>query len=216
MSYQSTRTPKAPKPSMPDTPKGEARAKTPASDPGPRPGLQLETAERLGHDFARLPPVQRASRHPDPPKAGGGGSPLPSLVRTKMERALGSDLSRVRIHQGEEAESVGALAYTRGTDLHFQRGAYDPTSGPGQRLLGHELAHVVQQAQGRVASPVGAGAPINDDPKLEAEAEAAGARAAAGGVHDSLASSAPASSAPAAAGAPAAAPAPPAGASAPS
>jgi hypothetical protein len=129
---------------------------------------------------ARLPAGPAASRHADPPKAGGGGSPLPSLVRSKMERALGTDLSRVRVHQGEEAESVGALAYTRGTDLHFQRGSYDPTSAPGQRLLGHELAHVVQQAQGRVASPAGAGAPINDDPRLEAEAEAAGARAASG------------------------------------
>ncbi len=181
MSYQSTRPPKSVS--------APAQAQTPperslkASQPmPPNGGIQLEKAERLGHDFARLPAIQRASRHADPPRAGGGGSPLPSLVRTKMERALGTDLSRVRIHQGEEAESVGALAYTRGTDLHFQRGAYDPTSSPGQRLLGHELAHVVQQSQGRVASPAGAGAPINDDPRLEAEAEAAGTRAASGGA----------------------------------
>lgn len=177
MSYQSTRPPKsAPTAQFPQP----REAANPPRQAPPGGGVQLEKAARLGHDFSKLPAIQRASRHPDPPKAGGGGSPLPSLVRSKMERALGTDLSRVRIHQGEEAESVGALAYTRGTDLHFQRGAYDPTSAPGQRLLGHELAHVVQQAQGRVASPAGAGAPINDDPRLEAEAEAAGARAASG------------------------------------
>ena len=211
MSYQSTRPPKsapAPQPSKPAEP---ARSPRPAASGG----IQLEKAARLGHNFAKLPTHPIASRHADPPKAGGGGSPLPSLVRSKMERALGTDLSRVRIHQGEEAESVGALAYTRGTDLHFQRGAYDPTSAPGQRLLGHELAHVVQQAQGRVASPSGAGAPINDDPRLEAEAEAAGARAASGAVHAADASAAPG---PAASGpvgnAPAAAP--PAGAGSPS
>ncbi len=208
MSYQSTRPPKsspAPQASKPAEP---VKSPFPAA---PAVGIQLEKAARLGHDFSRLPTHPIASRHADPPKAGGGGSPLPSLVRSKMERALGTDLSRVRIHQGEEAESVGALAYTRGTDLHFQRGAYDPASAPGQRLLGHELAHVVQQAQGRVASPAGAGAPINDDPRLEAEAEAAGARAASGAVHAAEASAAPA---PAASGpvgnAPAAAP--PAGA----
>jgi len=177
VSYQSTRPPKSSPVQMPKPPERAATAPQPAP---PTSGIQLEKAARLGHDFARLPAGPAASRHADPPKAGGGGSPLPSLVRSKMEHALGTDLSRVRVHQGEEAESVGALAYARGTDLHFQRGAYDPTSAPGQRLLGHELAHVVQQAQGRVASPTGAGAPINDDPRLEAEAEAAGARAASG------------------------------------
>lgn len=213
MSYQSTRPPQsAPQATKPAEP---AKAPRPAAPAG---GIQLEKAARLGHDFARLPTHPIASRHADPPKAGGGGSPLPSLVRSKMERALGTDLSRVRIHQGEEAESVGALAYTRGTDLHFQRGAYDPTSAPGQRLLGHELAHVVQQAEGRVASPAGAGAPINDDPRLEAEAEAAGARAASGVAPggDSAPAAGPASAGPAAAVASAApVAAPPAGAGAP-
>lgn len=202
MSYQSTRPPQS---APAQRPKPAEPAKSPKPPSG---GIQLEKAARLGHDFARLPAGPAAPRHADPPKAGGGGSPLPSLVRSKMERALGTDLSRVRIHQGEEAESVGALAYTRGTDLHFQRGAYDPTSAPGQRLLGHELAHVVQQAEGRVAVPAGGGAPINDDPRLEAEAEAAGARAAAGGAPAGEA--APASAAPAAGAGPIAAP--PAGA----
>ncbi len=185
MTYQSSRPPKSAPAQIPRT---QQAAKAPQPAP-PASGIQLESAARLGHDFSRLPATPAASRHADPPKAGGGGSPLPSLVRSKMERALGTDLSRVRVHQGEEAESVGALAYTRGTDLHFQRGAYDPTSAPGQRLLGHELAHVVQQAQGRVASPAGAGAPINDDPRLEAEAEAAGARAASGSATTPVAAS---------------------------
>lgn len=198
MSYQSTRPPLSAPAAQTSKSAEPAKSSVPAPPSG---GIQLEKAERLGHDFARLPAGPAASRHADPPKAGGGGSPLPSLVRSKMERALGTDLSRVRIHQGEEAESVGALAYTRGTDLHFQRGAYDPASAPGQRLLGHELAHVVQQAQGRVASPAGAGAPINDDPWLEAEAEAAGARAASGVAPggDSAPAPGPASAVPAAA-----------------
>jgi len=46
--------------------------------------------------------------------------------------------------------SLGAQAYTQGTDIHFAPGQYQPSSQGGQELLGHELAHVVQQADGRV------------------------------------------------------------------
>src|SRR5690242_7977127 len=69
---------------------------------------------------------------------GGGGAPLPDDVRTKMERALGADFSAVRIHEGADAASMGAVAYTRGNDIFFQPGQYDPHSQAGQELLGHE------------------------------------------------------------------------------
>jgi hypothetical protein len=95
-----------------------------------------------------------------------------------MERALGHDFSRVRVHEGGHAESLGAIAYTRGTDLHFAPGRYSPATRSGQELLGHELAHVVQQQAGRVAVPQGKGAPINADPALEAEADRLGRMAA--------------------------------------
>jgi hypothetical protein len=109
-----------------------------------------------------------------------GGAPLPEATRTKMEQSFGTGFGEVRVHEGSQAPSVGALAYTRGEQLHFAPGRYDPSSEAGQRLIGHELAHVVQQRSGRVAAPQAKGAPINADGGLEAEADAAGARAAAG------------------------------------
>jgi hypothetical protein len=113
--------------------------------------------------------------------ASGGGRPLPGDVKTKMEGAFGADFSAVRVHEGAQAGAMGALAYTQGTDIHFQPGQYDPQSQHGQELLGHELTHVVQQSQGRVAVPAQAkGASINDDPSLEREADEMGARAARG------------------------------------
>ena len=113
--------------------------------------------------------------------ASGGGRPLPGDVKDKMEGAFGADFSAVRVHEGAQAGAMGALAYTQGTDIHFQPGQYDPQSQRGQELLGHELTHVVQQSQGRVPVPTQAkGAPINDDPSLEREADVMGARAAAG------------------------------------
>lgn len=110
----------------------------------------------------------------------GGGEPLAAPVRTQMEQAFGTDFSGVRVHVGDAAPSVGALAFAQGEGVHFAPGQYDPDSARGQALIGHELAHVVQQRQGRVATPQGKGAPINADATLEAEADAAGAAVAAG------------------------------------
>ena len=108
----------------------------------------------------------------------GGGREIPDLVRQKMESALDDDFSKVRVHEGPDAASVGAVAYTQGEDIHFAPGQYQLNSQSGQSLLGHELAHVVQQHAGRVQAPDGAGAPINAEISLEAEADRLGASAA--------------------------------------
>ncbi|HWN71230.1 MAG TPA: DUF4157 domain-containing protein [Haliangium sp.] len=135
-------------------------------------------------------PVQRKGAGSEGGQASapsGSGQPLPGDVQAKMEGAFGADFSAVRVHEGPQADAMGALAYTQGTDIHFQPGQYDPQSQHGQELLGHELTHVVQQSQGRVPTPTQAkGAPINDDPSLEREADTMGARAAAG-AHASMA-----------------------------
>lgn len=97
-------------------------------------------------------PVQRkrGSDISSAPATHGQGSPMPASVQATMESAFGADFSSVRIHEGPQAQSLGALAYTQGTNIHFAPGQYQPHSRSGQELLGHELAHVVQQAQGRV------------------------------------------------------------------
>ena len=46
------------------------------------------------------------------------------------------------------ATDLSSVAFTGGPDVSFEPGAYDPGGGGGQALLGHELSHVVQQAQG--------------------------------------------------------------------
>jgi hypothetical protein len=87
----------------------------------------------------------------------------------------------VRVYEGSHVLDAGALAYTKGTDVHFAPGTYDPHGSRGQELLGHELTHVVQQAQGRVqANTQAKGLDINDDHGLESEADDLGARAARG------------------------------------
>jgi hypothetical protein len=111
----------------------------------------------------------------------GAGQAMPIDVRAKMEGAFGVDFSTVRIHEGDEATAIGAQAYTRGGDIYFAPGQYQPRSPSGQGLLGHELAHVIQQAQGRVqATPQARGSSINEDPTLEREADEWGTKAARG------------------------------------
>lgn len=109
--------------------------------------------------------------------ASGSGRPLPDAVRSKMEAAFDTDFSGVRVHVGPQAERIGALAFTIGTDIYFAPGRYQPDSINGQQLLGHELAHVVQQRKGRVRAPSGAGIAIVQDHALEAEADRLGQRA---------------------------------------
>ena len=68
-----------------------------------------------------------------------------------METFFRADFADVRIHVGPEAARIGAIAFARGTDLHFAEGHYDPISTEGQKLLAHELTHVLQQRAGRAA-----------------------------------------------------------------
>ncbi|HEV8572894.1 MAG TPA: DUF4157 domain-containing protein [Actinomycetota bacterium] len=79
----------------------------------------------------------------------GGGSTLDEGSRQKMERTMGEDFSGVRVHNDTEADSlsrsVKAKAFTTGQDIFFRSGEYQPGSGDGDKLLAHELTHVVQQ-----------------------------------------------------------------------
>ena len=77
------------------------------------------------------------------------GQPLDEETRFYMEPRFGHDFGRVRIHAdsqaGESARAINALAYTVGNDVVFGAGRYKSATANGQRLLAHELAHVVQQ-----------------------------------------------------------------------
>lgn len=84
----------------------------------------------------------------------GGGAPLDDGVRSNMEGRFGQDFGDVRVHTdaqaSKSAESVGANAYTVGSDIVFRSGHFDAASPVGQRTLAHELTHVVQQRSGPV------------------------------------------------------------------
>jgi hypothetical protein len=82
------------------------------------------------------------------------------------------------VHIGQQAERIGAIAFTTGNDVYFAPGRYQPDTVQGQQLLGHELAYVVQQRAGRVRNPLGSGLAVVQDRALEAEADRMGQRTA--------------------------------------
>jgi hypothetical protein len=127
-----------------------------------------------------------------PPQAAVQAAALPSAVR-EVSRSPGRGLDReslgfwgscfrhdfsgVRIHDdalaATAAESVDALAYTVGSHVVFAQGRFAPRTADGDRLLAHELTHVVQQHASAGALPVRVG-PIQDDCERESERFASG------------------------------------------
>jgi hypothetical protein len=100
------------------------------------------------------------------------GQPLDGATRSRMERGFGFDFSGVRIHNdalaSASAKAVHADAYAVGSDVVFRSGAYNPHSAAGQRLLAHELAHVVQ-GRGQAGLALSGIAAVNDPSEEEAD-----------------------------------------------
>jgi hypothetical protein len=107
--------------------------------------------------------------------AQGSGQPLSDSVRASLEPHFGRDFSQVRLHTDPEADELcqelGAKAFTTGHDVFFREGAYQPDSRSGKRLLGHEIAHVVQQGAARVSRQAAETEEAAADPKEEAKKE---------------------------------------------
>lgn len=86
-------------------------------------------------------------------------------LRLRMEAGFGHHFDRVRIHSDAHADevvlSLGARAATAGTHIAFRAGLYRPGTGPGDQLIAHELAHVVQQGEQR---------PLQQDPRRQVDA----------------------------------------------
>lgn len=161
--------------------------------PRARPQVALGPSALTSARRARAPagrsatqPAPRLGARPaEPPNHTG----IPTPVLRPMERFFGADFSGVRVHVGSQrAVGARALAFAQGSELHFAPGKFQPESPAGRVLLGHELAHVVQQRAGRVqaTAQLAGGDKVNNDPALEREAWEQG-RAAAGAVRTAAA-----------------------------
>lgn len=82
------------------------------------------------------------------------GAPLSLSTRAYFEPRFGVALDHVRVHTSElaaqSAAEIGAHAYAVGSDLVFASGRFAPGTTGGDRLLAHELAHVVLEGHADV------------------------------------------------------------------
>lgn len=92
-------------------------------------------------------------------RARGGGQPLDAGLQQRMGQAMGANFSGVRVHTDAQSDqlnqSIQAKAFTTGQDVFFRQGEYQPGSRGGQKLIAHELTHVVQQKGDAVKSDQG-------------------------------------------------------------
>jgi len=107
-----------------------------------RPGLQRRAVNLTEH--GDTPSIVHEVLSPS-------GQPLDAETRAFMEPRLGHDFGQVRVHTdakaAESARAVNSRAYTVGREVVFGAGQYAPKTTAGQRLLAHELTHVVQQPE---------------------------------------------------------------------
>jgi hypothetical protein len=116
---------------------------------------EAETGEE---ELQRKPANARAAGREAPALVnqvlGSPGRALDAASRAYFEPRFGRDFSRVRIHDdtraAQSARDLGAQAYTVGQSIVFAAGRFAPGTKAGQRLMAHELAHVVQQGAGRI------------------------------------------------------------------
>ncbi|HET9399168.1 MAG TPA: DUF4157 domain-containing protein, partial [Sphingomicrobium sp.] len=79
------------------------------------------------------------------------GQSLDPATRSYFEARFDRGFRDVTIHDGPSADaaahSIGAKAFTAGSQIAFARGEFAPHTDSGRRLLAHELAHVAQQSR---------------------------------------------------------------------
>lgn len=112
----------------------------------------------------------------------GKGSAMPADANSFFSSRMGYNFSNVRVHTDKEAaqsaKNINAKAYTIGNHIVFNEGQFNIQSPEGQKLMAHELVHVLQQAGEQNESnlnrkPVDAPeqAPVELLPPLEIEVE---------------------------------------------
>ncbi|HAS46342.1 MAG TPA: hypothetical protein DCS93_38025 [Microscillaceae bacterium] len=120
---------------------------------------------------AKQRPVQRQTE-----ASSSAGSASESQIKHNVSVLKGQDVTQAKVHyNSSEPAKINAAAYAQGNEVHLASGQ--------EKHLGHELTHVAQQMGGQVTANQQANnglVNINDDPKLEKEADEIGTKASQG------------------------------------
>jgi hypothetical protein len=145
------------------------RKPTSAALPGSTLRAMENEAVRTASQIGATPTAGRASHAVELTQSAVHG--LDPDSRSFFEPRFGCSFADVRLHSDDaaarSAAQLEARAYTMGRDIWFGAGQHRPDTLEGQRLIAHELTHVVQQR--RLAA--GVLPPVQREPdKTESEA----------------------------------------------
>jgi len=140
---------------------------------------EVSQLKKLEESINDSPKVQKTAQHDalvnsstSPIQMSANKTGLPDNLKSGIESLSGYSMDDVRVHyNSSKPAQLQAHAYAQGSEIHL---------GPGQEQhLPHEAWHVVQQKQGRVkaTAQLKPAVQINDDEKLEKEADVMGLRA---------------------------------------
>ncbi len=116
----------------------------------------------VADDDAQKQPIQKKENN----------TGLPDNLKSGIENLSGYSMDNVKVHyNSNNPKQLQAHAYAQGTEIHLASGL--------EKHLPHEAWHVVQQKQGRVKPTIQlkGKVDVNDDARLEKEADAMGANA---------------------------------------
>ncbi|MDR0493646.1 MAG: LysM peptidoglycan-binding domain-containing protein [Nitrososphaerota archaeon] len=161
--------------------------------------IRAKTENELHHNFAKPPqfslkPVEAQSFLPSnanvenacyteeldkasitPQSNPYSGKPLhvSNALAKDVKESFGITVSELALRESPEVAKMGAKAAAQGNVIRFAPGEFNPDTRGGLCILGHELAHVREQAQGGVRANV-EGTNIYYDQGHEAKSARAG------------------------------------------
>lgn len=110
-------------------------------------------------------------------EARRGGMPLDRQNRSRLESAFQTDLGHVQTHDNRQSDALAnkldAQAFATGNHIFFRKGAYNPGTHAGNRLIAHETIHTLQQLGSKKVSrsPANSGEILLGSDDLEQEAD---------------------------------------------
>ena len=122
-----------------------------------QPERKARSSEHLETPVQRFAKGQESPlRYPEGPQTvqrseAPNTTGIPDGLKTKMEGTFGTRLDHLQLKTNSSFPGkVGAIATAQGNRIDIAPGHYNPNTATGQKLIGHEAWHTVQQAQGRV------------------------------------------------------------------
>ena len=112
-----------------------------------------QQAEQTDSNSLRQAMLQTAAEDLD--YSSGVRRELPRGLKGKLSSHFGYSVDNLEFRESSDVDAIGAQAYAAGNVVHFRPGQFRPDTHQGQKMIGHEVAHVLQQAEGSVDAGAG-------------------------------------------------------------